>query len=100
MTFQNFHFFLTFFGNGFFSIRVPSRTRPRTLSGSILGAENNFIQIKEKNMYYYQFLNNYDDYLLDISKITISFSQSAKELQKIYISSLLIKKFKISINFH
>ena len=58
MTFQNFHFFLTFFGNGFFSIRVPSRTRPRTLSGSILGAENNFIQIKEKNMYYYQILKN------------------------------------------
>ena len=34
--------------------RVPSRTHPRTLSKR----ENNFIQIKEKNMYYYQFLNN------------------------------------------
>ena len=73
---------LTLNESGFF----VSYSRP------VLGRENNFIQIKEKNMYYYQFLNNYDDYLLYISKITISFSQSAKELQN-YLSALLIKRF-------
>ena len=51
-------------------------------------------------MYYYQFLNNYDDYLLDISKITISFSQSAKELQNLpfcFTYQKILNKYKFSL---
>ena len=68
-----------------YSRPVPDASQDtfRTRPGRVLGRENNFIQIKEKNMYYYQILKN--------QKNKINFTKKSK---------ILISNFKYISNFY